>query len=244
MSTNNLTQTLFEDAALLFASSNNNQLLVADGGSAILNYTFTVTNGVLVLGSTLGVTFTGNNSGTVTVAGTSAAINAAINGLVYSPTANYFGASALTVLNGAAVVMTVSLSVGADNDAPVITLQSTSQTFNEDNAVVFNSANANAITVADVDSTALTTSVTANEGKLTLGSTSSGARAGQAEGAVAAAASYAVHRQESGWAVNVRDGQRAAGGERGVGLGQTDSAGTADDSGRSEERRVGKECSS
>ena len=146
MSTNNLTQSLLEDTTLLFATSNDNQLMVADGGSATLTYTLKVSYGTLVLGSTAGVTYAGNSTGAITLTGISAAINAAINGLVYRPKANYFGTDTLSVLKGSATAMAFNLRVAAVNDAPITMKPNTTQSFNENTPSVFNTASSDAVT--------------------------------------------------------------------------------------------------
>lgn len=69
-----------------------------NGGS--LSITLTATNGVLTLGNTGGVTFTtgdGVGDATMTFSGTLSNVNAALNGLTYIPSANYYGAATIKV---------------------------------------------------------------------------------------------------------------------------------------------------
>jgi hypothetical protein len=58
-----------------------------------------ITDGQLTLGSTAGLTFTSgaNNSASMTVTGTLANLNAALNGLVYTPKSGYSGPDSLQI---------------------------------------------------------------------------------------------------------------------------------------------------
>ena len=90
-------QTVAEDTPLVLSAGN--KLAVAtNSGSTTLSVTVSVTNGILNLASTTGLTITGgaNGSASVSFSGTAANINNALNGLTYVPTANYNGASVLT----------------------------------------------------------------------------------------------------------------------------------------------------
>ena len=102
-----------------------------DGGA--LTSTLAVTNGTLTLGSTAGVTVSGNGTGSVQVTGTAAAINAALNGTTFTNTADYNGAATLTVTtsDGAATdIDSVALTVAAVAD-----ISDDSASTNEDSAV-------------------------------------------------------------------------------------------------------------
>jgi trimeric autotransporter adhesin len=126
-------QTVNEDATLVFSAANGNAIGVADAdaGSSPLQITLTVTNGTLTLGGTTGLTFTGgaNGSASMTFTGTASAINTALNGLAYAPTADFNGAASLTITSndqgnsGTGGARSDSDSVGitvtAVNDAPV-----------------------------------------------------------------------------------------------------------------------------
>ena len=100
------TQTTTEDNAsdpLVFSSAKGNAITVSDvdAGNANIKTTLTLTpaDGTLVLGSTANVTFTGNNSGKITVTGKIADINNALNGLKYiSVSPFYVGNVTLNVL--------------------------------------------------------------------------------------------------------------------------------------------------
>src|SRR5262249_34583228 len=76
-------QTVSEDTTLTFSTANGNAISVADvdAGSASVQVTLAATNGALTLAGTSGLTVSGNGTGTVTVTGSIADINAALNGL-------------------------------------------------------------------------------------------------------------------------------------------------------------------
>src|SRR5439155_1148208 len=92
--------------------------------------------------------------------GTLANINAALNGLSYQPTANYSGPDTLTLstndLGNTGVggpqtaTSTVALTVNHVNQAPVNTVPGPQAT-NQNTALVFSTANGNALNVSDSD---------------------------------------------------------------------------------------------
>ncbi len=95
-------QTTNEDTALVFSTANGNAITIndADAGGNPVEVTLSVTNGTLTLGSVSGLTFVsgdGTADTTITVRGTIASINTALNGLSYTPTANYNGSATLTL---------------------------------------------------------------------------------------------------------------------------------------------------
>jgi len=65
---------------------------------------------------------------------------------------------------------TLTITVDGANDAPTTTAAATPQNVDEDTPLVFSAANGNAITVADVDSASVTTTLKVTQGTLTLGS--------------------------------------------------------------------------
>jgi hypothetical protein len=101
-------------------------LSVGDADSASLTVTLSVGRGTLTLASTAGLSFgtgDGNADATMTFSGTSAAINAALTGLSYTPTANVNGADTLsmTTSDGSGSDSdTVAINVAAVNDAPTV----------------------------------------------------------------------------------------------------------------------------
>ena len=116
-------QSTAEDTSRVFSSANGNAITVADADSTTLTTTLSINNGTLTLGSTAGVTVTGDGTGTVQVVGTAAAINAALNGTSYRPTADFSGGSTLTVTTGDGTnsdVDTVAVAVTPVADAPTL----------------------------------------------------------------------------------------------------------------------------
>src|SRR6185312_8276674 len=178
-------QSMSEDGTLTFSSANGNAISIADvdAGSSNVQVTLAATNGLLTLAGTTGLTVSGNGTGTVTVTGTLANINTALNGLVFAPTGNFNGSANLTVTTsdqgntgsgGAKTdVDSVAITVNAVNDAPVNTVPA-AQTMSEDGTLTFSSANGNAISIADVDAGSSNVQVTlaVASGALTLAGTS------------------------------------------------------------------------
>jgi hypothetical protein len=136
--------TVIENTSLVFSSANGNAITVADadGGSSSETVTLSVAHGTLTLGSTTGLTgLTGNGGPSLSFNGTIAQLNAALNGLTYTPTAQYHGADAVAVTindNTGSQPTTLSsqtLSVLAVNHAPagtdntITTLEDTAHTF-------------------------------------------------------------------------------------------------------------------
>ncbi|MFL6726999.1 MAG: VCBS domain-containing protein [Sphingomicrobium sp.] len=141
-------QAVNEDTTLVFSSGNGNAISISDvdAGSDPVQVTLSVAHGTLTLGSTAGLTVTGgaNGTSTVTVQGTQAAINAALQGLAYTGGANFNGSESLSLLtsdlghNGTGGPLTdsesVAITVNAVNDAPVASGSATLAAINEDTA--------------------------------------------------------------------------------------------------------------
>jgi len=96
------TNMVFQSQSLVFSRTNApaNGLTVADPDSTHLSVVLSVTNGVLQAGGTVGITFgdgvsVGTN--TLVLSGSIAALNAALEGLIYKPATNYFGTDFLSV---------------------------------------------------------------------------------------------------------------------------------------------------
>jgi len=95
-------QTFPQDSNLVFNAGNSNLISISDVdvGANPLEVTLTATNGLLILGSTVGLSFTvgsGANDGTMTFTGTAAAINNALNGLTFTPAPGYNGAAQIQI---------------------------------------------------------------------------------------------------------------------------------------------------
>jgi acyl dehydratase len=95
------TASLNENTSRVFSIANGNAISITDAGSAGNpdSFTLSVTHGTLTLASIAGLTFTTgtNGSASFTVSGTVANFNTALNGLTYTPTANYVGSDTLTI---------------------------------------------------------------------------------------------------------------------------------------------------
>jgi hypothetical protein len=170
-----------ENSTLLFSTAQNDIISLADAqaGSNADSLTLSVADGTLALGSTSGVTVTAgaNDSSSMTVSGTLANLNAALNGLVYTPNSVYSGSDSLHLsltdpgdsLTGSA---TVAITVNAP--APPSVTAPTAISVNENSTLLFSTATGDGITVADAaaGSNADTLTLTATDGTLALGSTS------------------------------------------------------------------------
>jgi hypothetical protein len=85
-------QTAFEDVDLALTG-----ITVGDPDGDPLTVTLAVGHGTLTLGTTAGLTVSGNGSGAVTLSGSIAALNAALASLLYRGLLNYSGADMLSV---------------------------------------------------------------------------------------------------------------------------------------------------
>ncbi len=136
--------TIAENTSLVFSSAHGNAITVADidGGSSSETVTLSVVHGTLTLGSTTGLTgLTGNGGASLSFSGTIAQLNTALNGLTYTPTAQYHGADAVAVtINDntgvqPATASSQNLSVLLVNHAPagadntITTLEDTAHAF-------------------------------------------------------------------------------------------------------------------
>ncbi|HEX3248034.1 MAG TPA: choice-of-anchor Q domain-containing protein [Pyrinomonadaceae bacterium] len=103
-------QSTAQNTPLVFSTGNSNAISVADpdAGSNTVQVTLTVTNGTLTLSGTSGLSFAfsdANGAGagdgtadtTMTFRGTLANVNAALNGLTFTPTAGFSGPAVLTI---------------------------------------------------------------------------------------------------------------------------------------------------
>ncbi|HEV8067368.1 MAG TPA: PhoPQ-activated protein PqaA family protein [Planctomycetaceae bacterium] len=116
------TASVAENTALVFSSGTGNAISITDAnaGSSVEQLTLTVTNGTLRLAATMGLTITSgsNNSASMTVTGTLANLNAALNGLQFMPTTGYSGPASLSVTfkdlgNNQSASATVAMTVVA-----------------------------------------------------------------------------------------------------------------------------------
>jgi VCBS repeat-containing protein len=154
-------QSTNEDTPLVFSTGNSNAISIsdADAGTSNVQVALTVTNGIVTLSGTSGLSITGgaNGTNTVTVQGTIANINAALNGMSFTPSLNYNGAASLQIVtndlgntgSGGAKSDTdsVAITVNAVNDPPVLTAGGT-LSYTENGAAAVVDAT---VTVSDVD---------------------------------------------------------------------------------------------
>jgi hypothetical protein len=94
------TQSVRQDTPLIFSTANHNLISISDvdAGTSNLQVTLLAASGLLMLGSSTGLTVTGDGSDTITVTGTLAAINAGLNGLKFAPTTGFTGHASINVL--------------------------------------------------------------------------------------------------------------------------------------------------
>jgi hypothetical protein len=126
-------QSTNEDTPLTFSTGGGNAISISDSdaGGASVQVALSVGHGTVTLNGTAGLTVTAGADGSaaVTVRGTIASLNAALNGLSYAPTANYNSPDTLQIVtndlgntgSGGAQsdTDTVTITVNAVNDAPV-----------------------------------------------------------------------------------------------------------------------------
>src|SRR5262249_57432928 len=95
-------QATADATSLVFSTGNGNAISVADADSqgAVEQISLTVSHGTLTLSGTSGLTVTAgaNGTATMTVQGTLANINAALNGLSYVSTQYYNSSETLTLV--------------------------------------------------------------------------------------------------------------------------------------------------
>ena len=112
---------------------------------------------------TAGTGVTGNGTASVTITGTAAQINAALTGLAYTGNLNFNGADTLTVATNdgtATDTDLIAITVNAVNDAPINTVPG-AQSVAEDTALPIGG-----VSVADIDSSMLTTTLYGSSGTL------------------------------------------------------------------------------
>ena len=114
---------------------------------------------------TAGAGVTGNGTASVTITGTAAQINTALAGLAYTGNLDFNGADTLTVATNdgtATDTDTIAIAVNAANDAPINTVPG-AQTVAEDTMLPIAG-----VSVADIDSSALTTTLSVAHGILNV----------------------------------------------------------------------------
>ncbi|HEY9907373.1 MAG TPA: cadherin-like domain-containing protein, partial [Thermosynechococcaceae cyanobacterium] len=142
------------------------RIQVSDPDTTPVTVTLSVGQGVINLPSG-GAVVTGNDTNTVTVTGSTADLDIALNTLIYQPGANYNGPDTLSVSandGNTTVDRTININVTPVNDAPTLSLSAASQTVDEDTPLALT------IVTTDIDSgnTIIRSTLTAPNGRLTL----------------------------------------------------------------------------
>jgi VCBS repeat-containing protein len=178
-------QTIDQLLTLTLSSGNTNLISIADLDAVTPQVTLAVTSGTLTLSGTAGLAFStgdGTADATMTFTGTIAAINTALDGLVYDPVDTFEGDVTLAITTndlgqtgtgGAQQDMdTVTITVTAINDPPVNALPA-AQTVAEDGTLTLSTGGTNAISISDPDAGSATVQVqlTATNGTMTLSGT-------------------------------------------------------------------------
>jgi len=175
--------TVAEDGSISFTGANQISVSDIDAENGTIKVSLVVFAGTVTLSGTTGLTFTagdGTGDASMTFTGTLANVNAALNGLTYTPRANFNGAEALWITAddqgntglGTALsdTRTVNITVTAANDAP--TAVNDSFTTSQNTRLVIE---APGILANDTDpegdllSAILVTDVPAGSGRLTFG---------------------------------------------------------------------------
>ncbi|MEZ6116497.1 MAG: tandem-95 repeat protein, partial [Pirellulaceae bacterium] len=138
--------TTVEDIPLVLGAANAIQISDADANGGAVQVTLQVAGGDVTLSQTVGLTFVsgdGVGDALMTFTGTVSDINLALDGLVFQPNANFFGAAGIQISvddlgnSGAggpmSVTETVAINVSQVNDIPVASDNEYST--NEDNSV-------------------------------------------------------------------------------------------------------------
>jgi Bacterial Ig-like domain (group 3)/PKD domain/Beta-propeller repeat len=169
---------LYENGSLTFSTATDDQITLTDGTAVGTSdsLTLSATHGLLKFGSTTGLKFTSgsNHSSSMTVNGTLANLNAALQTLKYTPTSGYIGPDSLSLtvsnsINHQSASVSVALTIYGP---PTLSAPATAGV-NENGALVFSPANGNPILLSDAAASATsdTLVLTATHGTLFLGST-------------------------------------------------------------------------
>ncbi|MEZ2243773.1 MAG: DUF4347 domain-containing protein, partial [Microcoleus sp.] len=88
-------ETTNQNTPRIFSASNSNSISVSDADSESVEVNLSVTSGTLKLNSLTGITGSGNGSNSLIYTGKQTDINAALNGLTYTPNLNFSGTDTL-----------------------------------------------------------------------------------------------------------------------------------------------------
>ena len=90
-------QSINEDTTLTFSAANGNQISISDDSGETPTVIISVTNGTLATSGAGSATITNDGSAMVTLSGSVTDINAALDGLQYTPTSNWNGSDTFTI---------------------------------------------------------------------------------------------------------------------------------------------------
>jgi len=160
---------------LVFSAANSNAITISDVDAGANDVEMDIStpsgNGTLTLGTTAGIIFVdgdGTDDTVMTIQGTLSEINAALDGLTFTPDAALIGGNIITLTllvndlgftgSPSLLVDLVTLEIGItpveSNDAPTITVPTT-QTIDKNMTLTFSTGNGNAVTVGDPDASEL-----------------------------------------------------------------------------------------
>ncbi|MDO9191754.1 MAG: Ig-like domain-containing protein, partial [Undibacterium sp.] len=167
-------QSTVEDTAKVFSAANGNALSVADPDGGSLSTTVSVAHGALTAVAFAGAVISNNGTGTITITGTAAAINGALNGLSFAPTADYNGSDTLTITTNDGTVsdidtvaITVTPAIDIANDGVITTNEDTLANINVNANDSFENAG-HTITAINGTAIAVNGSVAVINGSVTL----------------------------------------------------------------------------
>ncbi|MBK8497803.1 MAG: hypothetical protein IPL52_03035 [Flavobacteriales bacterium] len=181
-------QSTDEDTPLMLSSIDGTMITISDpdAGPSNVEVSLAVVNGsgILLLGSTFGITVTGGADGSpsISITGPVAYINAGLDGLLYVPAMDYNGPTSLTVTTNdlgnsggggpQSDVDVVTINVAAVNDPPV-NIVPFQQSTPMNTPLVFSAGNSNALSIGDVDAGTndMEVIMTATNGTLTIAGT-------------------------------------------------------------------------
>src|SRR5580692_7954363 len=143
-----------QNGSLTFSSGGGNAITLSDSqiGSNSDSLTLSVSHGTLSLASLSGLSVTSGANGTssITVSGTLSSLNAAVNGLVYTPGAGFSGTDSLSIsLSDPGDSLSASHKVTLSVNAPPWFGGPAYVWVNENSPLTFSSAHGNALTIAD-----------------------------------------------------------------------------------------------
>jgi uncharacterized delta-60 repeat protein len=155
-----------EDTPAVFSVANGNEFTVTDGSAndGQVRVTLSVTSGVLNLSSTAGLTFDSGSDGSnaMTIVGLESQVNAALDGLVFTPTSNFNGTANLQIATES--LGTLAVLAGDYNDYTV-----GESAFTATNAIISDASNFGPTGTFSQSITVLPTTTTVNAAYLAQG---------------------------------------------------------------------------